>query len=590
MICVLYGHSVCSSQDFESLEPYLKSKQGDKLALVVGNWDYTNPNISKIPGVKHDVHEVTHKLETLGFAVTSQLDVPDGIIFQRDVLAPFRSKVKRGDLVLIYLSGHGFSWSGENYFAGTIMPTPLKEARLFEFATPILSVADYVSEQEPGGLILVIDACRTIAGFIERSDGADFQLKGNEQPDEGARPDNSNYTILWAQKQGFGALVPPDSASLYTKNLLKYIDRENTLLDILLRDVAVDVQEESGHTQFPGASAWSNADLYLRTNEQFNAQSKELWLSILTTQDPVKIRRFVTRNALNPYVVSAIKWLDDHRQASARLTSYTRVSPNAVLDAGNTAGNDAESAAIRLSSLSQTAALRFQRQASMTIPHSIQTRLNLEKMSAEVMQSNEDPSNNPAIGEALNAASLLASSGATVIASSSAGRIEPSKFAPQNTKLKLGEVVEILDVTPDLENQSVWIKVANRKAEIGYFEVTGEDISRSDIVIGHPVSKIQLEPLADGLTSLLDPKPLLIELARLRADGIEISWAGISGTYNPGLGEAERSRRNERELHARYLLTVNGIDSKIITIAPRFVDDIDISPAITIDLFGYKGK
>jgi uncharacterized caspase-like protein len=86
--------------------------------------------------------------------------------FQYEVLKPFRAKVDRDDLGVVYFSGHGFTYGGYQYFAPSDMPKQLVEGKVATTAIPVETLASVFQTEGAGGVVLIVDACRTIGDFV----------------------------------------------------------------------------------------------------------------------------------------------------------------------------------------------------------------------------------------------------------------------------------------------------------------------------------------------------------------------------------------------------------------------------------------
>jgi len=92
-----------------TLEPAAAQTQpGRRIALVIGNATYTNGGVLDNPEADADL--VAAKLTSLGFQVTSDKNL--GQSGMRDLIGGFMSRVRDGDLVLIYYAGHGIEADG----------------------------------------------------------------------------------------------------------------------------------------------------------------------------------------------------------------------------------------------------------------------------------------------------------------------------------------------------------------------------------------------------------------------------------------------------------------------------------------------
>ncbi|MFL5297106.1 MAG: caspase domain-containing protein [Phenylobacterium sp.] len=123
-----------------------------RIALVMGNATYTNGGVLDNP--ENDADAVTAKLTSLGFEVTEQKNL--GQAGMRTLLGSFMSKVRDGDLVLVYYAGHGIEVDGRDYMlpVDVNLDTPAS----VQFQGIPIDMA--YSAKATFGLVIVFDACR----------------------------------------------------------------------------------------------------------------------------------------------------------------------------------------------------------------------------------------------------------------------------------------------------------------------------------------------------------------------------------------------------------------------------------------------
>src|SRR2546422_6390644 len=104
-------------QDNNCDHDYICEKDPKRIALVIGNSNYTN--LASIPSAMADAEMMRHRLVELGFDVDFHLDVRTVFQSEQDVLPSFRQKLTTGDFIVFYFSGHGFSYGADNFIAPT---------------------------------------------------------------------------------------------------------------------------------------------------------------------------------------------------------------------------------------------------------------------------------------------------------------------------------------------------------------------------------------------------------------------------------------------------------------------------------------
>src|SRR5689334_3670365 len=136
---------------------------GRRVALVIGNATYTNGGVLDNPEADADL--VAAKLSSLGFQVTSDKNL--GQSGMRDLISGFMSRVRDGDLVLIYYAGHGIEADGRDY----MLPVDVKLETPTAVQFQGIPLDMLYSEHQTFGVIVVFDACRDNP-FLRRVKGS----------------------------------------------------------------------------------------------------------------------------------------------------------------------------------------------------------------------------------------------------------------------------------------------------------------------------------------------------------------------------------------------------------------------------------
>lgn len=142
---------------------HAQAQPGRRIALVIGNATYTNGGVLDNP--EADAEVVAAKLTTLGFQVTSDKNL--GQSGMRDLIGAFMSRVRDGDLVLIYYAGHGIEADGRDY----MLPVDVKLETPTSVQFQGIPLDMLYSDKQTFGVIIVFDACRDNP-FLRRVKGA----------------------------------------------------------------------------------------------------------------------------------------------------------------------------------------------------------------------------------------------------------------------------------------------------------------------------------------------------------------------------------------------------------------------------------
>ncbi|MDR9781133.1 caspase family protein [Rhizobium redzepovicii] len=528
---------------------YLEEHQPRRLALIIGNDEYKN--LGDLPGVKADLTEMKQAFIGMNFdVVEAHENIKTSKEFQLGILKPFRAQVQPDDLVVVYFSGHGFSYGGYQYFAPSDMPKQLVEGQVATSAIPVELLADLFQLEGAGGVVIIVDACRTIADFVIKSeDGFTLPKGGNDgQP----KATNINYVLALSVKAGLPsqASSDPSKMSVYSQALFDRINEEKDFRK-LHDDVEFDVSEATHDTQIPALYDFTWTDILLRRSERWSTLEKELWQSILSKPSRSTVERFAKRYTLSPYVKAARLWLDEHPMeekvttvdlsplgVEAAWKSNTKVTGlSAGVQFPQIASND-------IHSIEQFDQVGIQVGGTVTIP----TASQLDKYS-----------------------DFLASQKELLVPASKPIRTAPDLSAPSVETMKdvlvrpegpvINEVpkkVEIETVVPELKFESVcsrafgvnrctqmprmtqrrevvaipdptyvprsWVKIDSQNVA-GWFSIDNQTSSYS-IEVGSPFEEIIIPRRNDAPTGLADLTLINASLSRLGER--KLSWASIA--------------------------------------------------------------
>jgi tetratricopeptide (TPR) repeat protein len=206
-----------------------------RLALLIGNSTYEHLNKLKNP--RNDVDQLEAKLKKLGFQTTSKYDLNhDDFV---DAISAFQNRIEPGAIALFYYSGHGVQLGGMNYLIPVNMESGANAATVQGKGISLKYVRDTLSNAKLS--LIILDACRTILNF---------QAKG---PLEGLAPYyDRGALIAYAADEGQAASDnDTENVSLFTKHLVKELDKPDENLCQLFGRVREAVDLASGHVQFP---------------------------------------------------------------------------------------------------------------------------------------------------------------------------------------------------------------------------------------------------------------------------------------------------------------------------------------------------
>jgi uncharacterized caspase-like protein len=221
------------------------------------------------------------QLKALKFDVTLELELPSVEYFEDQVLPKFRSKISTGDIVVFYFSGHGFSYGANNFLAPANVPKTIPTRELTVAAIAVESLEDYLGKRSPGVMLFLLDACRSIAGFVvDDKTPQGYISKGFADPVQPKRAANVMYAF--ASRPGSPALTrsEPGEMSIFTGSLSEHIVAQYLEFGSIFKNVSAQVVVRTQGDQHPGIANWSDSDLYLVSSDLLRERKRPAKSSI----------------------------------------------------------------------------------------------------------------------------------------------------------------------------------------------------------------------------------------------------------------------------------------------------------------------
>lgn len=161
VLCILLIQTIIHSSLFASTNDralYIKKYANEtKTALVIGNSNYNNQNLSKLKNPVNDARAVRDKLKEKNFDV---LYLEDGTQREIDkIVRKFKSKLKNSGVGLFYFAGHGLEVDKKNY----LIPIGANVSDEMDVKYESLAVNEIVDRMKKSSTrlnIVVLDACR----------------------------------------------------------------------------------------------------------------------------------------------------------------------------------------------------------------------------------------------------------------------------------------------------------------------------------------------------------------------------------------------------------------------------------------------
>ncbi len=242
-----------------STQSQQKFSPGSRKALVIGNDSYQNT--TKLQNAREDAKSISTSLANLGYQVTLKLDLKE-----RDMKAALRSfamQIEGGDEVVFYFSGHGIQINNSNF----LVPVDIageNEAQIKDEAIPLQRILDDISDRKARFALAIIDACRDNP----------FKIAGRSIGGRGLSPTTAatGQMIVFAAGAGQQALDrlgnnDKDRNGLFTRVLLKEIEKPNQSIDRIIKNVRLEVSQLAksvGHDQVPAIYDQVLGDFYFK--------------------------------------------------------------------------------------------------------------------------------------------------------------------------------------------------------------------------------------------------------------------------------------------------------------------------------------
>ena len=219
--------------------------QGKRIALVMGNSNYTNSSALKNP--VNDATDVAKKLEALGFTVIRSLDQSKRGM--ETAINDFGVKAQGYDVALFFYAGHGISYKGHNYMIPVDANLAAEEDVEYDCtdASRVLAKMDKANCKMK---IMILDACRDLPSFARgwhRSVGNSGGFNRMDAP--------RGTFIAYATAEGDVAQDGKGRNSPFTTALLETLDEPNLPLSLFFDRVTDKVVTTTNEKQNPWVSS-----------------------------------------------------------------------------------------------------------------------------------------------------------------------------------------------------------------------------------------------------------------------------------------------------------------------------------------------
>ena len=246
-----------------------------RVALVIGNSNYVDPNIENLPNPKNDARSIAGTLRRLNFKVIEGTDLTYEA-FSRTI-DRFVALAQKSSAAMIFYAGHGFQFRQKNHllpvdFTVSQLKGGVSQPRTIDL-TQLVTRLEGITPVR----LLFLDACRddpsdtpagaapfaaTLAGGIRAVNRRSVRGGGRPLVTQGYGEFSgaSGTFIAFATAPGKAALDGTGNNSPFAGALLKHIETPGQRLVDLIRLVRTDVINTTrawGHEQIP----WSSSSL-----------------------------------------------------------------------------------------------------------------------------------------------------------------------------------------------------------------------------------------------------------------------------------------------------------------------------------------
>jgi branched-chain amino acid transport system substrate-binding protein len=207
-----------------------------RVALVIGNAAYKS---SPLANPVNDAQDMAKSLRALGFDVVERTNITSKQIGR--TLRAFRTKIKPGDVALVFYAGHGLQINGENYLPA-VDADIVGEEDVPNQSLSTRQIMDVLAESKSSMNLVFLDACRDNP-YARSFRSATRGLSRENAP--------SGTLISYATRPGSVAADGTGRNGLYTSVLLKAMEEKTQPIEQVLKQVVRGVTAASNGTQEP---------------------------------------------------------------------------------------------------------------------------------------------------------------------------------------------------------------------------------------------------------------------------------------------------------------------------------------------------
>jgi hypothetical protein len=508
----------------ESVEAPVK-----RLALVVGNASYLNADV--LLGSITDARRMAEKLKATGFEVTLAEDVATRADFLNRYFLDFLDKIEEGSFVVFYFSGHGFTYGGESYLAPLQFPKSVPSAQVFTTFISASALQDRINLKNPGLLVMFLDACRNIGGFIDSSAGGPSDI---EKGLVGLAAVQNNI-IGYASAPGKVSTGNAAGAlSKYTDALVAHLPTADEEFDRSHKAVIADVRKSTSNAQNPWISASSTLEVYFNPTSVVTTQFKDAWMAALQSDTPEAVTNYLNLFGLGPFAAAARKWLADHLHSANTFTQFSPAQIDALWDTAQTG----VAIGTRITGPFGLSRISDEKQPQIYAT-SYSDRTKLQKDPRQV-------------------ASVLTGNQSAIVLEPTLARVRPDAGAPVADSFSVGSKI-MVSSTEDDDKGGVWLKASSENSPVIFYVPVPPTAGTLNVPLGRALREFDLDPPDRGSAGIANQQTIAKVLQELATARKEIRWVSISIPANDADAKRFGGRGalllRSRAYHGAYLLS-----------------------------------
>jgi len=220
-----------------------------KTALIIGNSKYEN--VSQLKNPTNDSFDIKTALEGIGFDVVYDENL--SLKKFNKTVKSFSDSAVDSDILFFYYAGHGLQYNGENF----LVPVDANIEDSEEISSESINLStieNRFSNTNSKANIFILDSCRDNP-FSKNIKQYAHSRNITPQINRGLANTTisiSESLIAFATSPNEVALDNPNGRNgLFTKSLLKHINKENLTIQEILDLTGKDIVDESGDKQRP---------------------------------------------------------------------------------------------------------------------------------------------------------------------------------------------------------------------------------------------------------------------------------------------------------------------------------------------------